>query len=96
MGGIGAEVVVCALAGQSGATYVQVSGATVSCGTDADGNALALQVSTTLVSVSASDASDSLNAVQVGTDIGMAMLLLFAVAWGIRQVRNMLGSSPDF
>jgi hypothetical protein len=90
---LGLNAVVCGPAGASGVTYVTAAGAAVVCGTDASGNALALQVDTAVVVAGTS--SDPGSGVPVGAEIGGAVLGVMAVAYAFRVVRNFINSSSE-
>jgi hypothetical protein len=81
--------VVCGPGGASGVTYALVGGQQVGCGSDSGGNALYVQVST----LSPDEPVEG--GEQVGLDIGAAMLLVMATAWGIRVLRNQLDSGSE-
>jgi hypothetical protein len=89
----GLNAVVCGPAGASGVTYVTVGGAAVVCGTDASGNALALQVDQAVSVIGVS--GDPGNGVPVGAEIGGAVLGVMAVAYAFRVVRNFINSSSE-
>lgn len=93
--GVGVAVATCGLQGASGVTAITVSGQAIDCGTDANGNQLVLQVNSTLVAMDSGSMDSPTNGVQVGLDIGGAVLLVLATAWGARALRNMLSSSAD-
>lgn len=82
--------VVCGPEGASGVTYATVGGQEVGCGTDSAGNPLALQVSTLGGGDSPVDGG-----VEVGLEIGGAVLAVMAVAWGVRVVRRFIESSGE-
>jgi hypothetical protein len=88
--GVQLSSVVCGPVGLSGVTYVQAGGASVSCGTDSLGNALALQVST-LDNGGPIEGGDV-----VGLQIGAAVLSVFAVAWGFRVVRRFIENESSY
>lgn len=83
--------VVCGPDGASGVTYAMVGGAEVTCGVDSGGNTLALQVSTLGVGDVPVEGGE-----QVGLDIGGAVLLVMAAAFGFRLLGQMFrGHSGD-
>ena len=81
--------VVCGPAGLAGVTYVTAAGAEVSCGTDSAGDALVLQVSTLV------DAGPVEGGEQVGLDIGAAVFLVLAAAFGLRLVRRIIENGSE-
>ena len=83
------SAVVCGPAGLSGVTYVTSNVGALSCGTDSNGNALQLQVSTL------SGEQPVEGGEQVGLDIGGAVLSVLAVAWAFRFVRRYIESSGE-
>ncbi|MCA8109335.1 hypothetical protein SB394_07445 [Burkholderia sp. BCCIQ04A] len=91
---LAANIVVCGPQGLAGVTYVSAAGQSVSCGTDANGNALVLQMSTQLIALNANDTTDD-GGVVVGSAIGAAVLGVLAVAYGFRVVRNWINSSSE-
>ena len=91
---LAANIVVCGPQGLAGVTYVSAAGQSVSCGTDTNGNALVLQMSTQLVALNANDTTDD-GGVAVGSAIGAAVLGVLAVAYGFRVVRNWINSSSE-
>ncbi|MGH8777736.1 hypothetical protein [Paraburkholderia sp.] len=91
---LGLNAVVCGPVGASGVAYVMANDVPVSCGTDASGNAMALQVAPALVVAgSASDTSGS--GVPVGAEIGGAVLGVMGLAYGFRVLRNFINSSSE-
>lgn len=92
--GLAANIVVCGPQGLAGVTYVSAAGQSVSCGTDANGNALVLQLSTQLVALNVNDTTDD-GGVAVGLSIGAAVLGVLAVAFGFRVLRNLINSSSE-
>jgi hypothetical protein len=88
-------VIVCGPANQSGVVYLTSSGRVLSCGTDANGNALEPQVSQVpLSSLAASDAPVD-GGEKVGADIGAAVLLIMGSAFGWRVLSNQINSSSE-
>ena len=87
--GVQFSAVVCGPAGLSGVTYVMSSAGALSCGTDSNGNALQLQVSTLSADTPVEGGE------QVGLDIGGAVLGVLAVAWGFRFVRRYIETSGE-
>lgn len=90
--GVGFQMVVCA---PSSGNDLMVNGATVSCGTDANGNPLVLQSAAQLVAVGAGSDSPVPGGEQVGLDMGAAVLFVMAAAYGVRVVRNLINSSSE-
>jgi hypothetical protein len=82
-------------AGVSGVQYVSVAGRSVLCGTDANGVPLVAYVNTTLVAVFPGEQGPVSGGAQVGLDIGGAVLLVLATAYGIRLLRNFINSSSE-
>ena len=85
----------CMPAGASGVQYISAAGHSISCGTDANGVPLVGYVNTTLVAASAADQGPMPGGAQVGLDIGGAVLLVLATAYGIRLLRNLSNSSSE-
>lgn len=81
------SAVVCGPSGLAGVTYATESGRPVLCGTDSSGDALVLQVSTLSPDAPVEGGE------QTGADIGAALLLVMAVAWGVKVMRRMMESS---
>jgi hypothetical protein len=79
--------IVCGPGGVDGVTYAQVGGQQIGCGTDSQGNALFLQVSTL-----SSDAPVEGGA-GVGLEIGGAVFGVLAVAWSVRVIRDFINNS---
>ena len=91
---LAAYFVDCGRQGWAGVTYVSAAGQSVSCGTDANGNALVLQMSTQLIALNVNDTTDD-GGVAVGLPIGAAVLGVLAVAFGFRVLRNLINSSSE-
>jgi hypothetical protein len=91
---LASNVAVCGPTGLSGVAYASVGGHPVLCGTDANGNALVLQVSQQFVAVNVSDTTDD-DGATVGMAIGGSVLGVLAVAFGFRVLRNFVSSSSE-
>jgi len=90
---VGVEVVVC---GPASTANVSAAGRAISCGTDANGNALAVQTSSVMVAMDSSSVSQPVEGgEQIGADIGAAVLLVLSVAFCFRSIRDMLNSSSE-
>lgn len=74
--------------GVSGVTYATVGDQQIGCGMDSSGNALYLQVSTLAVG-----SPEEMGGMEVGVDIGMAILGVCALAWCFRALRDYLNRS---
>ncbi|WP_144153290.1 hypothetical protein [Paraburkholderia sp. BCC1885] len=85
------SAVVCGPEGASSVTYVTSSGQDVACGTDSSGNPLLLQVA----AVASGDDSPVDGGVGVGLELGGAVLMVMAVAWGVRMVGRFVESSGE-
>lgn len=88
LGFVMADVIVCGEGGTNGVTYVQAGGSPVTCGQDSSGNALVLQVAS-----GASLGEGPVDGgIQVGFDIGGAVLAVMAIAFCFRLVRRFIES----
>lgn len=85
----GPGVVVCGIAGVAGIDYVRLNGVVVSCGEDANGDAMAL------LRVDGDSSGSSADGTVAGLAIGGAVLGVMAVAFGVRLLRNFLNSSAE-
>lgn len=91
--GVGLELMVCGPEGASGVTYATSSGSPVECGTDASGNALALQVSTALVAVDPASATPTIDPSEIAgfwAAAFMPVLLLHFASRGIGAIVNFI------
>lgn len=91
------NVVVCGPSGASGVTYVSGAGRPVTCGTDASGDTLELQVDD-LVAVNPESGSGDqpvMGGEVVGAEIGGAVLGVLAIAFCFRLLRNFINSSSE-
>ena len=81
------DVIVCGESGMAGVTYVQAAGGFATCGQDSSGNTLVLQVASGVRGDGPVDGG-----LQVGFDIGGAVLAVMAVAFCFRLLRRFIDS----
>ncbi|MGF6648622.1 hypothetical protein [Paraburkholderia sp. GAS82] len=81
------DVIVCGESGTTGVTYVEVGGRPATCGEDASGNTLVLQVASGVAGDGPVDGG-----FQVGFDVGGAVLGVMAMAFAFRLLRRLIDS----